>query len=102
MSGLNPNTGNDKMDEAYQRMAMYVDSFEGFVEFYNYFLKQVKTDNKEVLNKWLLKVLYVNLKQAPKPDKHKFDVLLEKVSVENRATLESWLENKLKEVGGEL
>lgn len=101
MSGLNPNTGNDKMDEAYQRMLMCVSTFEGFVEFYNYFLKVVKTDDKEVLNKWLLKVLYVNLEQTPKPTKHKFDVLLEKVSVENKAMLESWLDNKLKEVGGE-
>lgn len=102
MSGLNPNTGNEKMDEAYNRLSLYVESFEGFTQFYDYFFKIVRTDDKEVLNKWLLKVLYVNLKQTPQPKKHKFDVLLERVSVENKAMLESWLENKLKEVGGEL
>lgn len=99
MSGLNPNTGNEKLDEAYNRLSLYVENFEGFVEFYNCFLKVVKTDDKEVLNKWLLKVLYVNLEQKSTPNKHKFDILLENVTVENKAMPESWLDNKLKEVG---
>jgi len=90
---LNPNTGDAKMDEAYQKMLIYTSGFDGFEEFYNYFLKQVTTDDKDYLNKWLLKVLYVNLKQTKK---HKFDELLEKVSAEGRTQLESWLDNELK------
>ncbi len=95
MSKLNPNTGNEKMDEAYNRLSLYVESFEGFIQFYDYFFKIVKTDDKEVLNKWLLKVLYVNLKQTPKPTKHKFDVLLEKVDENKRQQLEAWLDKSL-------
>ena len=95
MSGLNPNTGNEKMDEAYNRLSLYVESFEGFTQFYDYFFKIVRTDDKEVLNKWLLKVLYVNLKQTPQPKKHKFDVLLERVDEVKRQQLEAWLDKSL-------
>jgi hypothetical protein len=94
---LNPNTGDAKMDEAYQKMFIYTSGFDSFEQFYNYFLKQVTTDDKDYLNKWLLKVLYVQMKQTKK---HKFDELLEKVSLENKAQLESWLDSKLKEIRG--
>lgn len=97
MMELNPNTGDNKMDEAYDKMKVHVAGYKDFESFYNYFQKIVTTDDQGHINKWLLKVLYVDLKNK---EKHDFDKLLEQCSAENAQQLKTWLDNKLKEVGG--
>jgi len=92
---LTPQTGNEKMDQAYMNMQTHVDSFEKFDEFFNYFEKIVKTDDKAVLSKWLLKVLFVQMKYR----KHPFDELLEKVEPGKKVQLKKWLEDNLRKVG---
>lgn len=95
MSILNPNTGNERMDEAYAKMQMYVSAFADFESFYNYFLKIVKTDDKKILNKWLLKVLFIDLKYTNNA-LHPFDKLLTCVDENKKKELEAWLVNSLK------
>lgn len=93
---LTPQTGNEKMDAAYQKMLVHVSGFESFEQFYNYFLKQLKTDNQELLNKWLLKVLFVELKR-----KHPFDEMIEMLETKEPVkaqTLKKQLEDNLKTV----
>jgi len=55
----------------------------------------VKTDDVEKLNKWLLKVLFVNLKY----DKHDFDKLIDIVDDAKKQELQNWLSNSLKKQG---
>lgn len=96
MSILNPQTGNEKMDEAYKKMLAHTSGFESFEQFYNYFLKQVTTDDKEKLNKWLLKVLFVELKRE-----HPFDEMikvLKSKEPDKANNLITWLNNTLFEV----
>lgn len=95
---LIPNTGDEQLDRAYNNLGTHISAHNSFEEFYNYFQKIVKTDDKEVLNKWLLKVLYVQIK-ATNENKHDFDLLLEKVTPVNRSNLESWLKVQLQKVG---
>ncbi|PLY06785.1 MAG: hypothetical protein C0625_08055 [Arcobacter sp.] len=89
-NNLAVDTKDKKMYEAYERMTANVDSFERFEEFYNYFLKQVTTEDKEKLNKWLLKVLFVELKR-----KHPFDELIDLVDSDEKETLKIWLDSSL-------
>ncbi len=100
---LTPQTGNEKMDAAYQKMVVHISGFNSFEQFYNYFLKQITTDDKDKLNKWLLKVLFVNLKR-----KHPFDEmveLLQNKEPDKAKNLNTWLDNTLFEAkakyGGE-
>ncbi len=98
---LIPNTGNDKLDRAYNNLSMHISAYNNFEEFYNYFQRIVKTDDKDVLNKWLLKVLYVQIKATNK-NKHDFDLLIEKLRVNEPIkanNLSKWLKESLKEVG---
>ncbi|PLY04901.1 MAG: hypothetical protein C0625_15430 [Arcobacter sp.] len=88
-----------KMNEAYNRMTAHVDSFESFYAFYEYFLKQVKTEDKEELNKWLLKVLFIQMKKT-KEVKHDFDVMVELLENQPEKAfkakeLKDWLKNAL-------
>jgi hypothetical protein len=93
-----PQTGDDKMDEAYQNMQLHVSTFNDFNSFHNYFKSIVKTDDNEKLNKWLLKVLFVNLKQ-PNNIQHNFDKLLDAVDSDKKKQLQEWLETNLIKVG---
>ena len=61
MNILIANTGDDKLDEAYKSIQVHISSFDSFEAFYPYFVDIVKTDDQEKLNKWLLKVLFVDL-----------------------------------------
>ncbi|WP_320034814.1 hypothetical protein [Halarcobacter sp.] len=93
---LTPQTGDNKMDEAYQRMVAHISSFDEFPQFYDYFLKQLKTDNQELLNKWLLKVLFVELKR-----KHPFDEMIEMLETKEPVkaqTIKKQLEDNLNTV----
>jgi len=92
---LTPNTGDEKMDKAYSNMQKHVAMCKTFDEFFQHFNYIVKTDDKEVLNKWLLKVLFVNLKH-----KHDFDKLLENLDEVKRDELQNWLKTMLKKSGG--
>ncbi len=92
-----PQTGDDKMDEAYQHMQVHVSSFDNFDSFHNYFKSIVKTDDNEKLNKWLLKVLFVNLKQ-PNNSQHNFDRLLDAVDEIKRKQLQDWLKSNLDKI----
>jgi hypothetical protein len=91
---LYPNTGDDKMDKAYVNMQEHVKKCKTFDEFEMYFSYVVKTDDPLKLNRWLLKVLFVNMKQDPDA-KHDFDVLLEAVGEEKAAELRAWLQSNL-------
>lgn len=102
MDILTPNTGDELMDRAYTNMQTHINSFDKFDEFFNYFSKIVKTDDKESLNKWLLKVLFVDMKRDnTKIVKHKFDLLLEKVDEQKKQQLIKWLDDNLQKVGGD-
>lgn len=100
MNILTVNTGDEKLDEAYRNFQVHVSSFDKFTEFQNYFNKIVKTDDKERLNKWLLKVLFIEFRHGRTSQKHDFDILLEKVKPEEKAKLEKWLKDNLEKVGG--
>lgn len=95
---MTADTGDSKMDEAYKRLELHIKSFESFEEFYRYFMKIKKTDNDKTLIKWLLKVLFVQLR-ITNNKKHKFDLLIEKINDKERATMENWFDEKLKKVG---
>lgn len=85
-------TGDAKLDKAYENMKAHVMTFDDFESFFNYFLKIVKTNDKEYLNKWLCKVLFAEMKYR----KHPFDELLELVNEEKKAELEKWLLDNIK------
>jgi len=89
------NTGDKKMDEAYVRMQEHVSRCKTFDDFFMHFNYIVKTDDVEKLNKWLLKVLFVNLKY----DKHDFDKLIDIVDDAKKQELQNWLSNSLKKQG---
>lgn len=96
MSLFAPNTGDKKMDEAYLKLKVHIDkckTFDGFLQHFNYI---VKTDDAEVLKKWLLKVLYVSMK-LDSTDKHDFDKLLEMVDETKQKELLDWLAMSLKQ-----
>ncbi len=98
MNILNVNTGDAKLDEAYKNIQVHICSFDKFIEFESYFNSVVKTDDKEVLLRWLLKVLFVEFKYGREQIKHDFDILLERVSPDDRKVLEKWLKEKLEKV----
>lgn len=100
MQILTVNTGDEKLDEAYRNFQVHVSSFDKFAEFQNYFNKIVKTDDKDRLNKWLLKVLFIEFRYGRNQAKHDFDILLERVSSEKKEQLEKWLKDILEKVGG--
>lgn len=89
---LSPNTGDEKMDEAYMRIKEHIKKCKTFDEFFMHFKYIVKTDDKEVLIKWLLKVLYVLIKRE---DEHEFDRLLRLVDDTKKAEIRHWLESAL-------
>ncbi len=95
MNILNVNTGDAKLDEAYKNIQVHICTFDKFVEFESYFNSVVKTDDKEVLLRWLLKVLFVEFKYGRTQNKHDFDILLERVSTSDKEKLENWLKEKL-------
>jgi hypothetical protein len=99
MNILLVNTGDAKLDEAYKNIQVHICSFDKFVEFESYFNSVVKTQDKEVLLKWLLKVLFVEFKYGRTQNKHDFDILLERVSSKDKEVLENWLKDKLEKVG---
>lgn len=93
MNLFTPQTGNEKMDKAYATMQVHIASFDDFNSFNTYFQHIAKTDDLAVINKWLLKVLFVYLKQTK--DKHDFDKLLEAVDENKREELKAWLKANL-------
>jgi predicted N-acyltransferase len=99
MSLLTPQTGNKTLDAAYVKMQTHVKSCKDFETFHQHFNYIVKTDDTEVLNKWLLKVLFVNMKYDNQ-EKHDFDKLLESVDETKRKELQNWLEVSLRKQGG--
>lgn len=100
MSGLVPNTGNKTMDAAYIKLQEHVNICKSFDEFQQHFNYVSKTEDKELLNKWLLKVLFVSMKQSNQAEKHDFDKLLENASEADSQKLKTWLQNELEKVGG--
>ena len=94
MSLFTPNTGDKKMDEAYSNLKVHIDKCKTFDEFLQHFNYIVKTDDAEVLKKWLLKVLYVSMKLDNSPI-HDFDKLLERVDETKQKELLDWLSNTL-------
>jgi len=94
MSLLRVNTGDEKLDKAYENFKIHVDKCKSFEEFLQHFNYIVKTDDAEVLKKWLLKVLFVSMKQES-VKKHDFDVLLESVDDVKREEIQSWLRTAL-------
>lgn len=93
---LAPNTGDAKMDEAYGRLKEHIRRCKTFDEFTMHFSFIVKTDDVEVLNVWLLKVLYVLMRRE---DEHEFDRLLRLVDDEKAGTLRAWLKESLAKFG---
>ncbi|BAK73734.1 hypothetical protein [Arcobacter sp. L] len=70
------------------------------LSFKTIFNKIVKTDDKDRLNKWLLKVLFIEFRYGRTSQKHDFDILLERVSLRDKEKLENWLKEKLEKVRG--
>lgn len=100
MNILSVNTGDAKLDEAYKKHSsayFYLDKVCRVRELFN---SVAKTDDKEVLLRWLLKVLFVEFKYGRTQNKHDFDILLERVSTSDKEKLENWLKEKLEKVGG--
>ncbi len=98
MNILNVNTGDAKLDEAYKNIQVHICTFDKFVEFESYFNSVVKTDDKEVLLRWLLKVLFIEFKYGRNQIKTDWDILLERVSISDKEKLENWLKEKLEKV----
>jgi len=92
---LHPQTQDATMNEAYKNLSEHIGKFADFDAFYRYFLTVVKTDDQSKINKWLLKVLFVLLKQNQN-HKHDFDKLCEIVDMQKREDLMSWLKESLK------
>ena len=95
-----PNTGDKKMDEAYANLKVHIDKCKTFDEFLQHFNYIVKTDDTEVLNSWLLKVLFVVMK-LESVEMHDFDKLLQLVNEKEKQIMSEWLQNKLIEKGGD-
>ncbi len=95
MSLFTPITGDEKMDKAYANLKKHIGKCKSFDEFLQHFNYIVKTDDAEVLNKWLLKVLFVSMK-IESADKHDFDRLLESVDKIKQKEMLDWLEMSLK------
>lgn len=100
MNILIVNTGNEKLDTAYKNMQVHISGYETFESFNSYFKSVVKTEDYEYLSTWLLKVLHHEFRHGRTENKHDFDLLLEKVSPEQKAKLERWLEEQLEKIGG--
>lgn len=83
---------NKKIKLAYDRLHIHISAFEDFTEFESYFNDIKRTKDDKELNRWLLKVLFLKLKEDKK---HPFDLLLEKVSIQDKTKLEFWLKDKL-------
>ncbi len=88
------NTGNEKMDQAYMRMQEHVSKCKTFDEFDMHFSYIAKTDDLNVLNRWLLKVLYVQMKQDSK-ELHDFDKLLSYLDSTKQEEMKVWLQLNL-------
>ncbi len=88
-------TDNTKLDEAYKNMQIHISSFNDFDTFDEYFKDVIKTDDYEVLSKWLLKVLFAEFKYGRTEQKHDFDVLLENTNEANKQQLINWLKTNL-------
>jgi len=86
---LLPNTGDPKMDKAFINFKEHVDKCKDFATFLQHFNYIVKTDDPEILNRWLLKVLFVLLKQQAV---HDFDKLCAAVPEHKAKELREWLE----------
>ena len=84
---------NKKIKLAYDRLHIHISAFDDFSEFESYFNDIKKTQDDKELNKWLLKVLFLKLKEDKK---HPFDLLLEKISLAEKVKLEKWLEDSSK------
>ena len=100
MNILTVSTGDEKLDEAYKNIQVHICTFDKFVEFESYFSSVVKTQDKEKLFKWLLKVLFIEFKYGGNQSKHDFDILLERVGSEQKEKLEKWLKDNLEKVKG--
>lgn len=98
MNILNVNTGDEKLDEAYKNIQVHICTFDKFIEFESYFNSVVKTDDKEKLFKWLLKVLFVEFKYGRQQIKTDWDILLERAQPEQKLKLEKWLKDNLEKV----
>lgn len=98
MNILSVNTGDAKLDEAYKNIQVHICTFDKFVEFESYFNSVVKTQDKEVLLRWLLKVLFIEFKYGRNQIKTDWDILLEKASPDKKQQLEKWLKDNLEKV----
>ena len=97
MNILTVSTGDAKLDEAYKNIQVHICTFDKFIEFESYFYSVIKTDDKEKLFKWLLKVLFVEFKYGRTQNKHDFDILLERAQPEQKLKLEKWLKDNFPE-----
>ena len=86
---------NKKIKLAYDRLYIHISAFDDFSEFESYFNDIKKTSDDKELNTWLLKVLFLKLKEDKK---HPFDLLLEKITLHEKEKLEKWLEDSLEKV----
>lgn len=98
MNILLVNTGDEKLDEAYKNIQVHICTFDKFIEFESYFNSVVKTQDKEVLLRWLLKVLFIEFKHGRSQIKTDWDILLEKASPDKKQQLEKWLKDNLEKV----
>ena len=57
---------NKKIKLAYGRLHIHISAFDDFAEFESYFNDIKKTQDDKELNKWLLKVLFLKLKEDKK------------------------------------
>jgi len=98
MSLFTPQTNNKQMDEAYARLNEHVKRCKTFDEFLQHFMYIAKSQDPDVLNKWLLKVLYVLMRRE---NEHEFDRLLRLVDDTKKAEIRHWLESALAKFGGD-
>lgn len=98
MNILTVSTGDAKLDEAYKNIQVHICTFDKVVEFESYFNSVIKTDDKEKLLRWLLKVLFIEFKYGRQQIKTDWDILLERVSPSDKEKLENWLKEKLEKV----
>lgn len=85
-----PQTGDEQMDDAYARLKAHMESFEEFAKFFDYFNTIVKTDDDKYIKRWLLKVLFVQLKA-----KHPFDEIYDNADDEGKKIIKNWMERNL-------
>lgn len=104
-------TGNEKLDTAYNNLSSRIDLCNDAEEFITFFYKTVKTEDKEIINKWLLKVLFVQIKYVQsnikQKDKQELDELTKEfmqlcslLNKEQKAKVESFVKNNLEKVKG--